>query len=119
MKKPLAENLNYPSIAALFSTTSRGPTSKTFIRTVTNVGQTNAIYVAKIEAPKGVIVTVKPMKLVFTPAVKKMSFLVTITAVSKHLVLDDAGAVFGSLSWTDGNKHVVRSPIVVTQLDPL
>ncbi|EOX97702.1 Subtilisin-like serine protease 2 [Theobroma cacao] len=119
MKKPLPENLNYPSIAALFSTTSRGPTSKTFIRTVTNVGQANAVYVAKIEAPKGVRVTVKPVELVFTPAVKKRSFFVTITADSKHLVVDDSGAVFGSLSWTDGNKHVVRSPIVVTQLDPL
>ncbi|KAE8690674.1 Subtilisin-like protease SBT1.7 [Hibiscus syriacus] len=120
MKKPLPENLNYPSIAALFSTTSRGPSSKTFIRTVTNVGQANAVYVAKIAAPRGVTVTVKPMKLVFTPAVKKISFFVTITADSKHLVLDDAGAVFGSLTWTDGkNTHVVRSPIIVTQLDPL
>ncbi|XP_022748166.1 subtilisin-like protease SBT1.6 [Durio zibethinus] len=119
MKKPLPESLNYPSIAALFSTTSRGPTSKTFIRTVTNVGQANAVYIAKIEAPKGVTVTVKPVKLVFTPALKKMSFFVTITADSKHLVLDDVGAVFGSLTWIDGIKHVVRSPIVVSQLDPL
>ncbi|KAK8987305.1 hypothetical protein V6N11_027061 [Hibiscus sabdariffa] len=120
MKRPLPENLNYPSIAALFSTASRSPSSKTFIRTVTNVGQANAVYVAKMEAPRGVTVTVKPMKLVFTPVVKKISFFVTITADSKHLVLDDAGAVFGSLTWTDGNNnHVVRSPIVVTQLDPL
>ncbi|XVE67145.1 hypothetical protein DITRI_Ditri08aG0137300 [Diplodiscus trichospermus] len=120
MKKPMPENLNYPSIAAVFSTTSKGPTSKTFMRTVTNVGQANAVYIAKMESPKGVTVTVKPAKLVFTPAVKKRSFWVTITADSKHLVLDDAGAVFGSLSWTDGNnKHVVRSPIVVTQLDLL
>ncbi|KAL4317976.1 hypothetical protein GQ457_18G018260 [Hibiscus cannabinus] len=120
MKRPLPENLNYPSIAALFSTASRSPSSKTFTRTVTNVGQANAVYVAKIEAPRGVTVTVKPMKLVFTPVIKKISFFVTITADSKHLVLDDAGAVFGSLTWTDeNNKHVVRSPIVVTQLDPL
>ncbi|OMO74479.1 hypothetical protein CCACVL1_16670 [Corchorus capsularis] len=40
-------------------------------------------------------------------------------ANSKHLVLGDTGAIFGSLSWIDGNKHVVRSPIVVTQFDPL
>ncbi|KAK8567969.1 hypothetical protein V6N12_006536 [Hibiscus sabdariffa] len=119
-KKPLPENLNYPSIAALFSTASRGPSSKTFTRTVTNVGQANAVYVAKIVAPRGVTVTVKPTKLVFTAAVKKISYYVTITADSKHLVLDDAGAVFGSVTWTDeNNRHVVRSPIVVTQLDPL
>ncbi|KAK8522214.1 hypothetical protein V6N12_055934 [Hibiscus sabdariffa] len=119
-KKPLPENLNYPSIAALFSTASRGPSSKTFTRTVTNVGQANVVYVAKIVAPRGVTVTVKPMKLVFTAAVKKISYYVSITADSKHLVLDDAGAVFGSVTWTDeNNRHVVRSPIVVTQLDPL
>ncbi|OMO92796.1 hypothetical protein COLO4_17313 [Corchorus olitorius] len=118
-KKALPESLNYPSIGASFSTISRGPMTKTFIRTVTNVGQSNAIYIAKIEAPKGVTVTVKPAKLVFTPAVKKRSFYVTVTANSKHLVLGDTGAIFGSLSWIDGNKHVVRSPIVVTQLDPL
>ncbi|XWS67745.1 hypothetical protein CRYUN_Cryun04dG0031800 [Craigia yunnanensis] len=112
-------NNDYENFLCAIGYNPKDPTSKTFIRTVTNLGQTNAVYVAKIEAPKGVTVTVKPVKLVFTPAVKKMSFLVTITADSKHLVLDDAGAVFGSLSWTDGNNHVVRSPIVVTQLDPL
>ncbi|KAB2097531.1 hypothetical protein ES319_A01G176800v1 [Gossypium barbadense] len=120
MKKPLPENLNYPSIVALFSTTLSGRTSKTFMRTVTNVGQANVVYITKIGALKGVTVTVNPMKLVFTPMVKKTSFFVTITVDSKHLVLDDAEVVFRSLTRTDGNnKHVVRSPILVTQLDPL
>ncbi|KAH7522829.1 hypothetical protein JRO89_XSUnG0100700 [Xanthoceras sorbifolium] len=119
-RKPRPENLNYPSFAALFSTASAGVSSKTFIRTVTNVGQPNAVYTLKIESPpsKGVTVAVKPTKLAFTEAVKKRSFVVTITADSKKLVLDDSGAVFGSISWSDG-KHIVRSPIVVTQLDPL
>ncbi|GLT42915.1 hypothetical protein SLA2020_168920 [Shorea laevis] len=115
-KKPLPENLNYPSIAALFSTSSKGPKSKTFIRTVTNVGEPNSVYQPKIESPKGVAVTVKPTQLAFTEAVKKQSFVVTVTADTSHLVLGDSGAVFGSLSWTDG-KHVVRSPIVVTQFE--
>ncbi|KAK0582788.1 hypothetical protein LWI29_029531 [Acer saccharum] len=120
VRKPKPENLNYPSIAALFSTASKGVTSKTFIRTVTNVGQPNAVYRAKIESPpsKGVTVVVKPAKLAFTEAIKKRSYVVTVTADTKNLVLDNSGAVFGSISWSDG-KHDVRSPIVVTQLDPL
>jgi|UniRef100_A0A2N9FWU0 subtilisin family serine protease len=116
-KKPLAENLNYPSITALFSTATVGASSKNFIRTVTNVGHANSIYVVKAEAPKGVTVTVKPTKLVFTETVKKQSYIVTVTADSKNLVLDDSSAVFGSLSWTDGgNLHEVRSTIVVSLL---
>nr|QOQ34360.1 SBT7 [Nicotiana benthamiana] len=118
MKKPLPENLNYPSIAALFSTAAKGVSSKTFFRTVTNVGDTNVEYRVKIEAPKGVTVNVKPDKLVFSEKVRKLSYYVTITVDSKNLVLNDSGAVFGSLSWIDG-KHVVRSPIVVTQMSPL
>ncbi|CAK7329504.1 unnamed protein product [Dovyalis caffra] len=117
-KKPLPENLNYPSIAALFSSSAKGAKSKTFIRTVTNVGQPNAVYRLTVQAPKGVTVTVKPPKLVFTEAVKKRSFIVTITANTRNLILDDSGALFGSISWSDG-KHVVRSPIVVTQIDPM
>uniref|UniRef100_A0A5B7B636 Putative subtilisin-like protease n=1 Tax=Davidia involucrata TaxID=16924 RepID=A0A5B7B636_DAVIN len=118
MKTPKPENLNYPSIAALFSSTAVGVSSKSFIRTATNVGATNSVYRVKIEPPKGVTVTVKPAKLVFSERATKLSYIVTVTVDSKHLVLDDSGAVFGSLSWMDG-KHVVRSPIVVTQIDPL
>ncbi|GMN48715.1 hypothetical protein TIFTF001_017877 [Ficus carica] len=117
-KKGLPENLNYPSIAALFPTSSRGRTTKMFFRTVTNVGAPNSVYRARIEAPKGVTVTVKPAKLEFTEGVKKRSFVVTMTADSRSLVLGDSGANFGSLYWSDG-KHVVRSPIVVTQIEPL
>ncbi|XP_030523163.1 subtilisin-like protease SBT1.6 [Rhodamnia argentea] len=115
-KKPLPENLNYPSISALFSTSSAGVQSKTFIRTATNVGQPNAVYQVKVEsAPKGVTISVKPAKLVFTEAVKKWSYTVTVTADTRNLELGDSGAAFGSLSWSDG-KHVVRSPIVVTEI---
>lgn len=117
-KKTSPGNLNYPSIAALFPTSAAGLSSKTFIRTVTNVGQPNAVYRPIIEAPKGVKVTVKPSKLVFTEAVKERSYLVTVAVDRKNLVLGESGGAFGSLYWSDG-KHVVRSPIVVTQMDPL
>ncbi|CAK9162092.1 unnamed protein product [Ilex paraguariensis] len=118
MKKPLPENLNYPSFAALFSSSSMRVSSKTFFRTVTNVGERNAVYRVKVEAPQGVTVSVKPARLVFSEGVTKLSYFVTLTVDSKNLVLGDSGAVFGSLSWMDG-KHVVRSPILVTQMDPL
>lgn len=118
-KKPAPEHLNYPSIAALFSGVSPvGPSSKTFVRSVTNVGPRRSVYVARVEAPKGVTVTVKPATLAFAAGVTKRSFVVTVTADTRNLVLDDSGAVFGSLSWFDGT-HVVRSPIVVTQLNPM
>lgn len=85
---------------------------------VTNVGGANAVYVVKVKPPKGVKVSVKPMKLVFSETIRRLGYYVTVTVDSKNLVLDDSGAIFGSLSWVDG-KHVVRSPIVVTQTDPL
>lgn len=117
-KRPLPENLNYPSIAALFPSSFVGTSSKAFIRTVTNVGQPNAVYRPRIEAPKGTSVAVKPARLVFNQGVKKQSYIVTITADTRNLVLDDSGAAFGSISWSDGT-HVVRSPIMVTQIEPL
>ncbi|KAL3722680.1 hypothetical protein ACJRO7_034969 [Eucalyptus globulus] len=115
-KKPLPENLNYPSISALFLTSSKGVQRKTFIRTATNVGQPNAVYQVRVESvPKGVTISVKPTKLVFTEAVKKQSYVVTVTADTRNLELDDSGAAFGSLAWSDG-KHVVRSPVAITEI---
>ena len=118
-RKPLPENLNYPSFVALFPVSSRGLSTKTFFRTVTNVGPANSVYRVRVELhAKGVTVTVRPSQLAFSEAVKRRSFVVTVTADSRNLMLGKSGAVFGSLSWTDGNR-VVRSPIVVTQTEPL
>uniref|UniRef100_A0A6N2L492 Subtilisin-like protease fibronectin type-III domain-containing protein n=1 Tax=Salix viminalis TaxID=40686 RepID=A0A6N2L492_SALVM len=112
VKKPLPEHINYPSLAALFPNSAKGASSKTFIRTVTNVGRPDAVYRSTIQAPRGAAVTVKPQKLVFSRAVKKRSFIVTVTANTRNLIVGNSGAVFGSISWSDG-KHFVRSPIVV------
>ena len=118
-RKPLPENFNYPSLVALFPGSAKGVTSKTFIRTVTNVGEPNSVYRVRVESqPRGVTVAVKPSRLVFSEKVKKQSYIVTVTGDSRNLMLGQSGAGFGSLSWTDG-KHVVRSPIVVTQTEPL
>lgn len=118
-RKPSPENLNYPSFVAMFPVGSKGLTTKTFIRTVTNVGPANSVYRVSVESQmKGVTVTVKPSRLVFSEAVKKRSYVVTVAAETRFLKMGPSGAVFGSLTWTDG-KHVVRSPIVVTQIEPL
>ncbi|KAH6767247.1 subtilisin-like serine protease 2 [Perilla frutescens var. hirtella] len=116
MTKPLPENLNYPSIVALFPTA--GVTSQMFFRLVTNVGEASAVYRVRVDPPKGVKVSVKPRKLVFSEINRRLGYYVNVTVDSKDLVLGDSGAVFGSLSWVDG-KRVVRSPIVVTKTDPL
>ncbi|KAL8228368.1 hypothetical protein R6Q57_015952 [Mikania cordata] len=117
-RKPAPENLNYPSIAAMFSAVKKGVLRKTLIRRVKNVGDLNSVYTVKIEAPKGVTVVVKPEKLAFSDKVRELSYWVTVNIDGSNVMMGDSGAVFGSLSWVDG-KHVVRSPIVVTQLDPL
>ncbi|EYU40429.1 hypothetical protein ABFS82_14G120600 [Erythranthe guttata] len=118
MRKPLPENLNYPSISALIPRGSTGVISKMFFRMVTNVGEANSVYGVRVEPPKGVRVVVKPRKLVFSETVRRLGYYVTITVDCKSLVFGDSGAVFGSVTWVDG-KHVVRSPVLVTQIDPL
>ncbi|KAK2381523.1 subtilisin protease SBT1.5 [Trifolium repens] len=118
-RKASPENLNYPSFVAMFPVASKKLASKTFIRTVTNVGAVNSVYHVSVESQiKGVTVTVRPSRLVFSETVKKRSYVVTVTADTRNMKMDPSGAVFGSLSWTDGT-HVVRSPIVVTQIEPL
>ncbi|KAL2329068.1 hypothetical protein Fmac_022495 [Flemingia macrophylla] len=117
-KRPAPENLNYPSLVATFPVSSKGVVSKMFMRSVTNVGPANSVYRVSVEAPRGLTVTVKPAKLVFSEAVKKRSYVVTVAADTRNLKMGQSGAVFGSLTWTDG-KHVVRSPVVVTQIEPL
>lgn len=117
-RKSQPGNLNYPSISAIFSSSGKGVTTKSFIRTVTNVGAVNSVYRPKIESPRGVTISVKPTKLVFTESVKKLSFAVFVSMDSHNMVMDDSGGLYGYLSWVDG-KHVVRSPIVVSQINPL
>lgn len=112
-------NLNYPSISVIFDAPRPGNASKMFFRTATNVGSPNSVYRAKVEMPtKGVTVTVKPWKLVYSETIKKQSYVVTVSADTKNLDLGDTGAVFGFLSWTDG-KHVVRMPMAVSRMEAL
>jgi len=95
-------NLNMPSIAV-------GGLAgvQTVTRTVKNRGARTARYVASVEEPEGVDVTVRPSRFTIAPGATR-TFRVTIRRVSADY---DAYA-FGSLTWTDG-RHRVRSPIAV------
>ncbi|CAI0418894.1 unnamed protein product [Linum tenue] len=112
-------NLNYPSMAVVFQQYGiKQKMSTHFIRTVTNVGDGESVYSARVVAPAGMAATVKPEKLVFRRVGQKLNFLVRVqTRVAK---LAPGGSVMksGFIVWSDG-KHNVTSPIVVTLQQPL
>lgn len=96
-------NLNSPSIVI--------PNLKqrvTVSRIVTNVGPMNSIYTARVEAPVGTHVRVKPSILSFNSSMSKLKFRVIF-----HSLLSVQGRYsFGNLFWEDG-LHEVRIPLVV------
>uniref|UniRef100_A0A0D9W1X6 Subtilisin-like protease fibronectin type-III domain-containing protein n=1 Tax=Leersia perrieri TaxID=77586 RepID=A0A0D9W1X6_9ORYZ len=97
-------NLNLPSIAI---PTLKEPT--TVLRTVTNVGQADAVYKAVVQSPPGVQILVEPSVLKFSQGKKKQSFKVTFRMTHKF----QGKYLFGSLTWCDGGAHSVRIPIAV------
>uniref|UniRef100_A0A0E0GXA3 Subtilisin-like protease n=1 Tax=Oryza nivara TaxID=4536 RepID=A0A0E0GXA3_ORYNI len=97
-------NMNLPSIAI---PNLKGPTA--VLRTVTNVGQANAVYKAVVQSPPSVRILVEPSVLQFNQGKKKQSFKVTISMTHKF----QGGYLFGSLAWCDGGSHYVRIPIAV------
>ncbi|KAK3019794.1 LOW QUALITY PROTEIN: hypothetical protein RJ639_003781 [Escallonia herrerae] len=96
--------LNYPS----FSITL-GPTSQTYTRTVTNVGDAISSYAVEIFPPPGVRVRIIPDKLSFSEMNQRMSYEVTFIRSTKHV---NTPFVQGYLKWISA-KHFVRSPISV------
>jgi subtilisin family serine protease len=95
-------DLNYASIAV-----GSLPGMKTVTRKVTNVGAT-ATYVAKVDAPPGITVSVNPSVLTI-PAGATAKFTVTFTRTPAAPLFKWA---FGAVTWQDG-VHNVRSPIAV------
>jgi len=96
-------NLNYPSIAI-------GDIGdiQTVIRRVTNVSTSVGRYRASVVAPPGYTVKVVPASMAIPPG-QAATFAVTFirtTAVPGQWC-------FGSLTWTDGAGHQVRSPIAL------
>ncbi|XP_058745494.1 subtilisin-like protease SBT1.9 [Vicia villosa] len=106
-------DLNYPSFIVFFDGgNSSSKTLHEFHRTVTNVGEGKTTYVASITPIKGFSVSVIPNKLVFHEKNEKLSFKLRIE-VERMTNLEEVA--FGYLSWMD-EKHVVRSPIVITTI---
>ncbi|KAF0891579.1 hypothetical protein E2562_010571 [Oryza meyeriana var. granulata] len=96
--------MNLPSIAIPYL---KAPT--TVLRTVTNVGQADAVYKAVVQSPPGVQILVEPSVLQFSQGKKKQSFKVTFSMTHKV----QGSYLFGSLAWHDGGAHYVRIPIAV------
>jgi hypothetical protein len=76
-------DLNYPSFIAFFNGgNSSSNTIQEFYRTVTNVDEGQAIYVARITPIKGFYVNVIPTKLVFSEKNEKLSYKLRIEVAS-------------------------------------
>ncbi|KAK7304842.1 hypothetical protein VNO77_42733 [Canavalia gladiata] len=99
-------NLNYPSI-----TVPNLSRSVTVTRRLKNVG-CPATYIAHIQNPNGITISVKPNILKFKHVGEEKSFKVTLKVMQGKA---SNNYVFGKLIWSDG-KHHVRSPIVVKAL---
>lgn len=99
-------NLNLPSI-----TIPQLKVGATVVvtRRVTNVGPINSVYKATMQAPPGIKMTVEPRILSFNLSTHNQFFKVTFFSTQKV----HGDYKFGSLTWTDGNYHVVRSPIAI------
>ena len=94
--------LNYPTITVPLKSTPF-----TLNRTVTNVGPEDSVYTLELHTPKSLIICVSPEKLVFSKAVRNITYSITVRSHGNN------GKKFmeASLSWVSRN-HVVRSPIV-------
>jgi subtilisin family serine protease len=104
-------DLNYPSFIAFFNAeNSSSRIAQEFSRTVTNVGDEKTTYVASITPIEGFRIIVIPNKLVFSKKNEKQSYKLRIEG--SRMTHEDEVA-FGYLTWQN-EKHVVRSPIVVT-----
>lgn len=84
---------------------------QTVPRTVKNVGPA-AMYTASVVAPPGFTVSVTPGTLT-VPAGGTASYSVTFTRTTAAFAPFPNGFQFGSLTWSDGAGHSVRSPLVV------
>lgn len=96
-------NLNLPSI-----TIPELKKSLTVSRQVKNVSPVNSVYTARVQAPAGTTISVKPSTLTFKSTIKKLKFKVTF--YSRLRV--QGRYSFGNLFWEDG-IHVVRIPLIV------
>lgn len=108
-----SSDLNYPSFIALYQVQENTTIlTKTFTRTLTNVGDDRATYRVKVETPNATTIRVSPHTLVFKKKFEKQSYSLTI----QYRSYDRTEVADGSITWIEENgNHTVRSPIVVTQ----
>ncbi|KAK6158081.1 hypothetical protein DH2020_005395 [Rehmannia glutinosa] len=104
----LEGQLNYPSFAVTFGRFQ--PTTQTYNRTVTNVGDPSSSYTVEIVPPPGIDVIVEPSKLDFVEVNQELQYQVTF---SRPNSTTNIGYVQGHIKW-NSSKHSVRSPIAVT-----
>lgn len=97
-------HFNYPAIAV----PNLGGDTSTITREVKNVGSPGT-YKARVKAPAGVVVLVKPKSLKFKRAGEVKKFKIVLKPKVKGEPKD---YVFGEVTWSDG-KHHVRSPLAV------
>lgn len=109
-------DLNYPSFIAFFNKNSDSLGVKEFRRTVTNTGDGNSVYSAKFTSQSGLNVSVLPDTLEFSEKHERKSYVLRI---EDPKLIEKDSVVYGSLSWVESDgDHVVRSPIVVTNIAP-
>ncbi|KAI3988026.1 hypothetical protein MKX01_011815 [Papaver californicum] len=99
----LISDINYPSISI-----AKLQSARTIRRTVTNVGNKNSTYYAKVDSPDDLVVRVSPSKLVFSQNYSKASFEVSFDGKGATT----KGYKFGSVTWSDG-RHLVRMVFAV------
>ncbi|KAK6117128.1 hypothetical protein DH2020_049173 [Rehmannia glutinosa] len=96
--------LNYPSFTVVL-----GNNSRTYNRTVTNVGETNSVYAAAVAGLPGVDMRVEPSTLQFSGRKQNVTYQVTF---SRLATASSNTIVQGFHTW-NSSRHSVRSPIVV------
>ncbi|KAG2294745.1 hypothetical protein Bca52824_041414 [Brassica carinata] len=111
-------NLNYPSFSVVFQQYGESKMSTHFIRTVTNVGDSDSVYEVKIRPPRGTNVTVEPERLSFRRVGQKLSFVVRVKTTEVRLSPGATSVETGHIVWSDGKRNVT-SPLVVTLQQPL
>ncbi|WP_102798244.1 S8 family serine peptidase [Bowmanella denitrificans] len=109
-----ASQLNYPSIAV-----SKLATGKAVSRTVKDVSGIGGTYVASIEAPQGIDVTLRTFNAdgtetegndMIVPAGGQASYELMFNKNEDAVIGEWA---FGAITWTDEHGHSVRSPIAI------
>ncbi|PWA35411.1 peptidase S8, subtilisin-related protein [Artemisia annua] len=97
--------LNYRS----FSIELRTNVSKSYTRTVTDVGDASLSYTLKFFTPPNIDVSVSPSTLIFAAVNQKLSYEMTFTPIESGPVTQFSE---GALFWNSA-KHSVRSPISI------